>query len=249
MLRSVRSIIGYSVGAKDGNIGTVSNFYFDDKHWKIRYLVADTGGWLSDKKVLISPAAFVGKPQWDKKEFPVILTREMVKECPDIDTDKPVSRQKELELHAYYRWPVYWQIAEYGNVMPPVAPPPLPASSAEKVAVEEKGSSHLRSFREVTGYHIQARDGEIGHVDDFIIDDESLKIRYLAVNTRNWLPGRKVLIAPLWIKKVSWAEEKVIVGLTREQVKDSPLYDPETPVNREYEERLYDYYGRPKYWV
>jgi hypothetical protein len=247
MLRSLKEIIGYSVHAKDGDIGKVINFYFDDQRWIIRYLVADTGGWLSGKKVIISPAGFYDKPDWANHSFPVAFTKDMVKECPDVDADKPISRRYEEEISKYYNWPIYWEAFPQSTVSP-IAPAMETMESEIYKPREERGDMHLRSAKEVIGYHIQAEDGSIGHIDDFIIEDDSWDIRYLVVDTRNWLPGRKVLIAPLWVKNVSWAESKVFVDFTKEQIKMSPEYDPSAPVNRGYEDKLYDFYGRPKYW-
>ena len=105
----------------------------------------------------------------------------------------------------------------------------------------------MRSAAHVTGYHIEAKDGEIGHVEDFIIDDETWEIRYMVVDTRNWLAGKKVLIAPRWIDRVSWNDSKVYVSLSREAIKNVPEYHQDT-LNREYEGKLYDHYNRPKYW-
>jgi hypothetical protein len=113
----------------------------------------------------------------------------------------------------------------------------------------ESGSHVLRSAKEVTGYHIEALDGEVGHVEEFIMDDELWTLRYMVVDTQNWLPGRKVLVSPTWVKSLDWAEQKVTVELTCDAVKDSPKYDPRLPINRDYEERLYDFYGRPVYWA
>ena len=240
MLRSIDELIGYKIEASDGEMGKVSDFLFDDELWVIRYLVANTGNWLVGRQVLISPAAFYGKPRWESEKFPLILTRQMVEESPDIREDEPVSRQKESEIAAYYNWPAYWYPVPYRSVN---------VSAAEKSQDEENGDSHLRSVREVTGYHIEAQDGSIGHVEDFIIDDERWKIMYLVVDTKNWLPGRKVLVSRLWIDEVSWPGSKVRVDLSREVIEKSPEFDPSKPVNREYEEVLYDYYGRPKYWI
>jgi hypothetical protein len=100
--------------------------------------------------------------------------------------------------------------------------------------------------KEVTGYHIEAKDGAIGHVEGFILDDEDWMIRYMVVDTRSWLPGKKVLIAPCLIRSVHWDESKVCLDLSRELVEGGPEYDPSAPVNREYEKRWYDYYGRPE---
>ncbi|MBK9166200.1 MAG: PRC-barrel domain-containing protein [Bryobacterales bacterium] len=114
--------------------------------------------------------------------------------------------------------------------------------------VETHGDPHLRSVREVSGYRIRAADGEIGRVADFIVDTDGWAIRYLVVDTRNWLPGRKVLVAPRWVQSIDWGDRLVHVRLHREDIKNSPEFDPNEPVNREYEARLYDYYGRPRYW-
>ena len=147
-----------------------------------------------------------------------------------------MSRQQETELHLYYGWTPYWQSG--------MAAPALAGKQAET-----SGDPNLRSSVEVTGYHIQARDGEIGHVEDFLANDEDWVIRYMIVDTRNWLPGKKVLVSPTWIEEVDWLTRDVHVDLKRETIRHSPEFDPDAPVNREYEMRLYDYYGRPKYWV
>src|SRR5262247_2160585 len=107
MLRSLEELHGYTIHATDGDIGTVYAFFFDDKTWAIRYLVVDTGNWLPDRQVLISPIA-LGQPDWEGQFFSVKLTTEQVRNSPDIDTDKPVSRQQETLLHTYYDWPTYW---------------------------------------------------------------------------------------------------------------------------------------------
>jgi len=248
MLRSVKELFGYKFEARDGEIGKVHDLYFDDLTWEIRYLVADTGKWLPGRKVLIIPSA-LGEPNWRSRNFPVQLTKDQIMKSPDIDLDKPVSRQHELKLHQHHNWAPYWiRYAAPGTVS--VRPAPHAEEEKEKEATPEvEGDSHLRSAKEVIGYHIQARDGEIGHVEDFIMEDMKEVIRYMIVDTKNWLPGKDVLISPLWIEKVSWKDAKVFIGLLRETIKDSPEYNPAEPINRRYEERLYDFYGRPKYWT
>jgi sporulation protein YlmC with PRC-barrel domain len=108
---------------------------------------------------------------------------------------------------------------------------------------------HLRSTDNVSGYEIQAIDGEIGHVEDFVIDDETWAIRYLIVATRNWWPGKKVLVSPQWIERVSWSESKVLVNLSRETIKQSPEYTKESLLTRAYETGLHRHYNRQGYWV
>ena len=242
MLRSTNSLIGYRILATDGVLGKVKDLYFDDRTWTARYLVADTGGWLEDRLVLISPVD-VGTPDWSKDLLPVSLSKKQVEESPPAAEDQPVSRRYEQELSAHFGWPFYW-VATPGGIPGQAAV----ESAAEQPEEPSEGDSNLRSAREVTGYHIQATDGEIGHVEDMIIDTDPWIIRYLVIDTKNWLPGRKVLVARNWLNSVSWEEHKVHVDLNRNEIKGSPEYDPAKPVNRDYETRLYDYYGRPSYW-
>lgn len=249
MLRSAKDLAGYVLKATDGEIGRCKDFLFDDEQWTVRYMVADTGKWLPGRKVLISPIS-LGDPDWPSGIFPVTLTKKQIEEAPDLKEDAPVSRQYESKWFSYYHYPYYWGS---GGVWGIGSMPTAPSAEKEKepaqaIEEEESGDSHLRSVQEVAGYHIQATDGEIGHVEDFVLDDETWMLRYVVVDTRNWLPGKKVIVPPSWVESVDWTSEKVSVDFTREKVKNSPEYDPAAPVNREYEERLYDFYGRPKYW-
>jgi uncharacterized protein YrrD len=230
MQHSLRSMVGFSIKAADGSVGKVNEFYFDDATWTIRYMVAETGNWLSDRKVLISLVA-LGKPDWESRTFPVNLTQDQVRKSPDIDTQRPVYRQHEAELHAYYQWPMYWESGNVGGFgMPsyPLIEIPLPQQSPDP---GRKDDSHLRSTHQVTGYHIHATNGEIGHVEDFIVDDENWALCYLVVETGNWLVGKKVIIPPSWIKSVNWAESNVYIDRMRESVKNSPDVDPSKAVD------------------
>ncbi|HAM38616.1 MAG: hypothetical protein A2474_05660 [Elusimicrobia bacterium RIFOXYC2_FULL_34_12] len=240
MIRSVKDLIDYKIRAKDGDIGKVSEFYFDDERWTIRYLVADTGNWLSEKHVLISPAAFYDKPDWNKKEFPVILTKKMVEDSPSIEKDKPVSRIKEQRILEYYDWPIYWYPTLFSTVSPTIIP-------VKKVIPDTKEEETcIRSTKEVIGYSIHAKDGDIGHLHDFLIDDRNWKIKYIIVDTRIFLPGKKILIPPNWIKEVSWIKNSVYVDLMRETIKNAPHYDYSITIDRKYERRLDDYYKKSK---
>lgn len=217
MLRSMKEVYGYDILGADGEIGVVDEFYFDDQHWTIRYLVVNTHKWLPGRRLLVSPLA-LSKPLWAARMLPATLTREQVEKSPDIDLDKPISRQHEIILNEHYGWHPWW------TAMRSVPPPPTHVEKdVERVA---EGDPHLRSIREVIGYHIQARDGEIGHVEDFILSEPIWDIQYMVVDTRNWLPGRRVLVALQWIIQVAWAEQKVHLDLLRRTVKNSPEYDP-----------------------
>lgn len=248
MLRSTREITGYALQATDGEIGTCKDFLFDEKHWVIRYMVADTGGWILEKNVIISPLA-LGKPDWGSGRLPVHLTKERIENAPPLAEFEPISRQYEAALSAHYGHPYYW----VGNALwGPGATPEQLRKHAEGSTPDPapllEGDPNLRSVNEVTGYHISATDGELGHIEEFIVEDDTWALRYLVVDTRNWLPGKKVLIPPSWIEDLDWSRETASVRVTREQIKNSPDYDPRTPVNRSYETRLYDFYGRPVYW-
>ena len=248
MLRSLKSLINYVLKAEDGEIGRCTDFLFDDEKWVTRYIVADTGKWLPGRKVLISPIS-LGEPDWSSRRFPVKMTRDEVESSPPLDADAPVSRKYEKMLFDHYGWSYYWMGADLWGGLP--YPPPVavpPPERAKPMRKEELEKIHLRSLNEVKGYDIEALDGEIGHAEDFIVDDTSWVFRYMVVDTRKWLPGRKVLVSPEWIDTIIWAENHVKVDLTVNEVKESPKYDPSRPVNREYEVVLYDYYGRPQYW-
>lgn len=243
MLRSISEIIGYNISATDGEIGEAHDFLFDDQEWNVRHLVVDTGKWIPGRKVLIAPVA-LGEADWTKRRLPVSLDRETIEHSPSVDTDKSVSRQQEIELFRYFSWTPYWG----AGLMGPYTQPAAVAVPEEPGAEVAKGDSHLRSVRHVKGYHISAADGEIGHIDDFILDDSVWVLRYAVVNTRNWLPGRQVLISPWWFKDIDWGAKKVATDLTQDEIRNGPKFDPTQSVNREQEERIYDYYGRPKYW-
>jgi hypothetical protein len=249
MLRSLQDLEGYKVTASDGDIGVVQNFLLEDEHWMIRYLVARTDGFFDGRNVLISPVAF-GQADWATRRLHVALTRDKVKQSPSVDTNLPVSRQQERDYYRHYGSPAYWG---YGGLWGVGAFPASLAAQTLNEKAEAKRSDktddvHLRSVAEIRGYHIQGRDEAIGHLDDLIIDDETWQVRYLVIDTKNWWFGKKVLVAPHWASSVSWNERKIHVDMTRDAIKNSPEWTPDAAVNRAYETRLYDYYGRPVYW-
>ena len=244
MLIKVKTLNGYKLHSLDGEIGTVKEFYFDDRHWTIRYLVADTDNWLAGK-VLISPYALVRVVESDK-QLSVNLTKQQIENSPSLDSDKPVSRQFEDDYCDYYGWPTYWTgDSVWGNSTYLERDRSKWGGSTASVKAWDR---HLRSTHEVTGYHFQALDGEIGHIEDFVLDDKTWTIRYLIVGTKNWWPGKSVLISPQWIERVSWSESKVFINLSREAIKRSPEYTPESLLTRDYEAGLHRHYGRKGYW-
>ena len=242
MLIKAKTLKGYTLHSRDGEIGKVKEFYFDDRHWTIRYLIAGTGNWLTGRQVLISPYALVAVNQ-EEQYVSVDLTKKQIEDSPALDSDKPVSRQFEEEYHGYYGWPMYsggsntWGTYSY------------PYNGRESTKGNHTWDHHLRSTHDVSGHDIQAKDGDIGHVDDFIIDDKTWAIRYLIIDIRDLWPGKKVLVSPRWIKRVSWSELKVFVNLTREAINQSPEYTEDSLLTRDYETRLHRHYNSMGYWI
>ncbi|MDP9044998.1 MAG: PRC-barrel domain-containing protein [Pseudomonadota bacterium] len=259
MLKNLRDLQGYALRATDGDVGTVKDFYFDDVSWTVRYLVVETGHWLASRKVLIAPAS-LGVPDPEDRVVPISITREQVRGSPDIDTDKPVSRQHELDYLDYYGYPAYWDSVGLwgagglpGMTLPETGMGAASAEERERLArahdeVHRNDDPHLRSAHAVVGYHLKARDGEIGHVQGFLVDQESWAIRYLSVETSHWWSGHKVLLAPQWIHEVSWIDRQVVVGLTRNEIREAPAWDTATPPDRTQEIEIYRHYDRAGYW-
>jgi len=244
MLKSIDNLKGYRINAIDGDIGHVDTLLFDDKHWIVRYIVVDTGPFILGRKVLLSPVSIT---VLDEKIISVDLTKDQIKNSPDINTDKPVSRQHEMSIHKYYGWPYYWDSTAAFIPPPPIAS--LPPGTDQKFDLQhEEGDPHLRSSKEVLGYGIHAIDGQIGHVDDFIVNTNTWWIPYMIIDTKNILPGKKVLIGSHWIADIRWSDASLYVNIEKETIQSAPDFSPTQPVKRSYEEILYDFYGAPRYW-
>jgi uncharacterized protein YrrD len=244
MLYKAKELNNYQLNASDGEIGKVKDLYFDDRYWTVRYLVVNTGSWLIERKVLISPYA-LDRVNADQKQINVDLTTKQIEESPSLEADKPVSRQYENAYYGYYGWPGYWYGPyAWGGYYYPVLPPKL-----EPFSGKNEGDPDLRSTDEVRGYDLKAKDGDIGHVEDFLIDDKAWAIRYLLIDTRDWLPGKKVLVSPEWVEDIDWIQREVAVDLVRDAVKEAPEYTDKTIIDRDYEESLHRHYNRDGYWI
>ncbi len=243
MLIEVDKLLGFRIRATDEDIGRIHDLLFDDSTWMVRYVTVDTGNWLPGRQVLLSPLS-LKKPNIDEKQISVSLSREQVEQSPPIEEHRPVSRQQEIELHQHYGWPAYWAteapstmfgaFAMPGEIAPVTPPEEFPERNEKEGedSVQEERDPHLRSAREVRGYHIEAEDGGIGHIDDFIIDVGMWWIQSVVVDTRNWLPGKKVVVLPRQITKVDWAERKVFVRMLRDEVKAGPEVEDEVETGR-----------------
>ena len=248
MLHSITEMETFAICATDGILGAPKDFYFDDEAWVIRYLVVETG-WIARNRVLISPIS-IGKSNWPNKTLPLSLTQQQIKDSPDIDTDKPVSRQQEMGYLGYYGYGAYWGGGGLWGAA--IYPDTLQAGLAAQAPTAKPGHEHddvrLRSANAVMRYYVHATDGDIGHVQGILVNDESWAIQYVIVNTSNWWLGHQVVIAPEWIDHVSWAESTLYLDVTRDAVKNSPPYDPATLLEREQEASIHAHYGRKPYW-
>ena len=246
MLYKSTSLTGYKLNGLDGDIGKVKEFYFDDSYWTVRYLVADTGNWLEGRQVLITPRSMVAVND-EEQSITIDLTKKQIEDSPSLESDKPVSRQFEENYYGYYGLDSYWNdpnrmgaepVDEQDNDL-----------SRESAQYQNTWDPNLRSTGDMRGHNIQASDGEIGYVEDFIIEDKTWVIRYLIINTRNWWPGKKVLISPQWVERVSWTDSNVYVNMLRDSIKNSPEYSEESLITREFEADLYHHFNLKEYWV
>ncbi len=246
MLRSINGIIGFNLKSSDGALGKVTDFNFDDEDWIIRYAVVDTGGWLTGRKVLMPPHK-IDRIDMQNQNLEVELTKNQVEKSPPISADEPVSRQYEDQLYSYYGWHPYW----ISGLMSGAYTTAVNPSDEEDIKSEDDsgGEALIRSCNEVSEYGLEGTDQEIGDVEDFIIDDQTWQILYLVINTSRFTSGKKVILAKMWIDRVSWSQSRVYVDLPAGKIKESPEYDRSVPVDRDYEERLFEFYGRKGYWL
>ncbi len=258
MIQSAGTLLNLELRARDGVLGKIKDFYFDDERWTLRYLVVETGTWLNSRKVLISTAV-LDAADWEKGLMPVNLTQEQVRQSPSVDTERAVTREEEEDLQAHYGWPAYWTGAggylggpfasPVGAIETPVYPA-VPATAqaalaaAPSVRTAPNGDPRLRRASAVRGYRLEATDGAIGNIDDFLFEDLTWAVRYLVIDTSVWLPGQKVVVSPDWISSVSWSQSRVFIDLTREAVKAAPGFDPSAPWDEDYARQLHRHHSR-----
>ena len=267
MLFAITGLLGCPVRTEGGHAGTVKDYLFDDQNWRIRWMVVDTGAWLPGRKILIHPSVIeplVSQPPWsggfgmglnvDTLAVSVALTQDEIKASPDASEDQPVTQQMEDRLYDYYGWDPIWGATNFGTnaISSPISAPPMFADARGHGKIEAEthpgdGDSHLRSVSSVKGYHVEATNGEIGHVENFLIDEADWHIRYLVIATRNWWPGEHVQLAPYAVEAVDWVQKHIALNVTREQVKSSPEWDPAAAASVLGERALHRHYGWPGY--
>ncbi|MHB9155854.1 MAG: hypothetical protein ACYC5N_09240 [Endomicrobiales bacterium] len=241
MFRNLNELTGRTVEALDGAIGRVKVFYLDDVLWMIRYLAVETDTWIPREQVLISAASFI---QPSGEAFPVNLSKEEIRNSPDVDLTRPVSRGHEIALSRHYGWPHYWE-----NI--PLVPPGgtrFPSSKSTAVAEREPAATGIKSTEELALYGVMASDGPAGVVSDYVVDDADWKIYYLVVDARAVSPGKRLLLSTMWVDGVIETSREVRFNASGEKMRGSPAYDASRPPSRAFEERLFDYFGMPRYW-
>jgi hypothetical protein len=219
MLLLARHLHGESVETADGVAGKIDELLFDDQSWRVRHIVVETGRWWQSHEVLIEPE-LVERHDWKNRRLVVRGSVRQVKAFPSAETDMPVARRQILEMSNMIAWDGYWA----GTFRPDV---PMP------------GDPHLRSTKLLAGLHIVGNDGKLGHVADFLVDDQAWSIRYLGIDTRNWLPGKHVLIEPMAVESIDWDSREIRVSMPRDEIVRSPLYDPSGPIEAEREAAIH----------
>ncbi len=221
MLRNTKELYGTRLAAIDGDIGHVKDFYFDDKNWVVRYMVVDTGTWLTSRLVLLSPHSF-GRLDLEAKVLEIKLTRAQIEGSPSIEAHKPVSRQYEIDFYRHYGWPAYWNGgAMWGIGGYPMAEVPSKAEMEDRVHIHQRDDKHLQSVQALTGYGIQVINGpidSIGSVSGLIVDDRSWAVYDLLVDAGHWYSERSIQITTKQVVRISYDESKVFVTLTPAEI-------------------------------
>lgn len=238
MLLNSEMFKGRELAAEDDSLGTVKDLFFDDASWTVRYLVADTRRWLPGRRVLIAPEA-LKTPTWQRDAMPVALTRAQIEQSPVLAEHQPVSRQNEVALARFFNWIPYWQDA----------PPPhrfveweTSTEVREEVqdgALPRDGDPHLRSLNEVEGYRLTSEAGTaLGPVEGVLLDGATWNIEYFVIGAAAWLADERHLLPVAWVRTVDWARHAVSVPLPADLIREGPAYDPDRPLDGEFERRL-----------
>ncbi len=245
MYSRVSELKNLTLSALDGDIGRSRDFLFDDEHWAVRYLEVNTSRWLIGRRVLISPAV-VGVPDFDDKRLPVDLTQSAIEDAPGLDKDQPVSRQYEAEYASHFGQMYYWWGAGlWGDGSNPgdiVSRVEVPVTPEENVVNSIEEDCHLRSAEEVIGYRTHAIDGDLGEVEDFIVDTRNWSIAFAVLDTGHWLPGRKIMLPVVWVNGIDWAERRFNIDVTKAALESAP--EIEEPLSAQSITAFYEHFGK-----
>jgi sporulation protein YlmC with PRC-barrel domain len=211
MLIVAKHIYDTGLEGSDGRVGTLYDLLFDDQSWKVQHLVVRTNRWVRGRQVLLTPTV-IEYADWPERHVQVRLTREQARHSPDADADLPVERRQMLEAAAQglIAEAYWWKVLD--------------------VSSEFEGDPHLHSTKLLSGLHIHCTDSQLGHVEDFVIDDENWRVADLVVATRNWWPGKRVVVEPTLMKSINWDGREIQLTLPREQIEHRPAYEGKLPL-------------------
>ena len=251
MLRPFASLRGCSLTASDGEIGTVYEFYFDDKRWTVRYLVVDIGSWLDAGLVLVSPEA-LAETDSDAGTIHVNLSKEEVRCAAAAESDSPVSLQEKetVQRREELALPTVTAARTQQGAFAPASRFTKDARDSAAHSSSRNlrcGDPHLRSSGALTKrYAIRSQNGIIGTVDDFIVDDREWRVNYFVIHVGGWLFGKRILLEPEWVKQISADEQEICVDLPRCAMKDAPRFNPFAPITQFDQQRLHYFYRRER---
>jgi sporulation protein YlmC with PRC-barrel domain len=247
MLRSIEEILGYKIQAEDGTLGRIKDIYFDDTSWAIRYVVVDTGTWMAGRQIVLAPEV-LGEPDPNRREMPITLARRRIEGSPPIVQEQGLTPRQQQLLAEYYDWSLPAAKRSVGSAAMGAGDGPKAARMLLQNQQSEQLDPHLKSLRGMIGYHIRARGVDVGHIEDVLVQTDSWLLRYLVIDARNLVPGKKMLVSPAWVRRVEWSGGVVDVDLTAGSLKDGPPFDASQIISREYEKKLYDHYAGDRYW-
>ncbi len=214
MYYTTETINGFRVMAEGGEVGRIHDCFFDESSRHIRYLVVRTGSWLLGRDVIIVPS-HVRDLSLEDEQLTTDLTKDELKNSPDVDTEKPISRRREIEYLSYYGMPMYW-----GSMpgIPPTGAPTPPEAAPED---GDDTASELRSAREITGYALQSQDGPAGTIKDIVFSPETWAVTHLLVRTGGWFSGKEIAVAIKWVEEIDWSRAVVGVDMPNDRLRDT----------------------------
>lgn len=217
MNQEIEHLYGLKLSATDSEIGTVKDFYFDDQTWKIRYLVADTGGWLSGRQVLLSPHAFgataLKDSSGDADHLRVNLTRQQIEDSPSIETHRTVTRQYEDQYHKHYGWPNYWDGGMLGAAGFPTFTPEAFQEDRSHHGHNQRDDIHLRSTKAIIGYRVLATDGAIGKVQGFMVNGKNWTISEVIIQLDQWRDSTPLRVQTRHVVLLDYESSSVLLDL------------------------------------
>ncbi|PSL50806.1 PRC-barrel domain protein [Salsuginibacillus halophilus] len=252
MLFEAKKLRNFGVITSDGELGKIDDVYMDEDQWVIRYLVVNRKPLLPGGKVLVSPIA-VERMDINGQTIHLNVTKEELEEAPGKEEAEPITRKKELELHHHFGYGYYWPAQGMWGSFP--YPHQLRVEAPHHQRPQELPNEEeikVRSLKEMTGdwsgYDVEGSDGDIGTIDDVIVEDDTWNIRYISVDTGRLFSTGHAVLSSSWILHTEDEEKKVRVKMARHEVQAAPEYVPGQPLDREFEERLFDHYDQEKYW-